>query len=167
VPIVNNKPAPLSAVQCRIPGASQVVNQTAPNKTLRLSGYYDGTQWTIVDYTPVSNQGPFTYAVLDIGPNAELVQILFPQTGPALDNYGAATIILVPLNQVKGKPAFVNRHSRGAPIRLLTTDPTDPGFVQINPAGIPSQPGNPGPQAGFNYHANRFAPVVRYAEKIR
>jgi hypothetical protein len=169
-PIPNNPSQNLPAVQCRIPGVSQIVNQTAPNKTLSLSGYYDGTQWTIVDYTPVSNNGPVTLAMLDIGPKAELVQILFPPNAPALDNYGAATIILQAVGAQANPGKFQYRHARGAPIRLLTTNPTDSSYTQIVNPFIPAtanQPGNPGPQAGFNYHANRFGQVVRYAEKIR
>ena len=169
-----DNPSP-TQVTCRIPAVSQTFGTQPPypaNRTIRLDGYYDGTQWSIVD-DPANNNAPRTFAVLDAGPpvppsasypnglpygiKGELVQILFPPgpNQPALDAYGAATIILKPVNPTG---AFLYRHARGAPIRLLTTDPT------ALPA---STPGNPGPQAGFNYHTGRYAPVVRYAEQLR
>jgi hypothetical protein len=170
-----NQP-PLSQVQCRIPGSSQILGPSPPypqNKTISLSGSYDGAQWTIVDYTPASNKGPVTFAVLDTGPKAELVQILIPQMAngqPALDNYGAATIILQAVGTQANPGKFQYRHARGASLRLLTTDPNDGSFIPlVSPfnLGTATWPGNPGPQAGFNYHSNRYAPVVRYAEQLR
>ena len=132
-----------------------------------MSGYYDGAPWTMVD----TGNGPLTYAMLDIGPRAELVVVQFPSNGqPALDTYGTATIILQAVGTAASPGKFQYRHSRGAPLRLLTADPTDSSFAPlISPLapGTATMPGNPGPQSSFNYHSNRFAPVVRYAEQLR
>lgn len=167
------------SVECRIPALRQVLGPppnypNPPGKTIQLHGTYDGIPWEMIDLTsPATPAPPRSIAVFDIGPRAELVAIRFPLDGPALDPItGTARIILQPLNPTG---TFQFRHSRGAPIRLVNPDPrSDNGYFQLPPlpaAGMlffpTTLPGNPGPQAGFQFRAPRYAPVIRYAEQTQ
>jgi hypothetical protein len=148
-------------VAVQIPATGQTptpVNQTI--RATQLTGYYDGMTWTMVDVTPnqnPANQPPAyeSYAVLDVGPKAELVKIRFPRTSAAFNpNNGTATVFL---EYATPGGQFQYQHARGAPIRLMNPDYTQ---------GL-ANPGNPGPQSGFSYKSPRYAPVVRYAEQLK
>ena len=172
VPPVPSVPS-VPRVDCRIPAQSQLLGlpptyPNPPGKTVRLYGYYDGTPWTMADDSPANN-APLSIVVLDIGPKQELCVVRFSPNQPAFDpNTGTATITLEPLNPTG---FFLYRHSRGVPIRLVNPDLSQSGFAALggNPANlIPTvMPGNPGPQAGFQFRSNRYAPVVRYAEQTQ
>jgi len=126
-------------------------------RSVAVSGFYDGSTWKMVDYTPVQAPSAVTtsLAVLDVGQKAEPVLIRFPRTGPAYDpNSGTATVWL---ECATPGQRFKYPHARGALIRLLNPDTSKTS----------STPGNPGHQAGFSYKAPQYAPVVRYAEQLK
>lgn len=146
-----------SPVQVRVPAVSQSPANTPPNQApTSISGYYDGTQWTILDNPALPSIK--TYAWLGLGSTQELVQLkLMP--GSFDPNTGTATVLMYgtkpagPPNQYQ----FYYAHHRGEPLRLAAPDPLQAG----------STPGNPGPQSGFQYRASRYSPVVRYVEQMR
>jgi hypothetical protein len=149
----------MTQVAVRIPAESQDFGPQPPyppNKTVKLWGYYDGTLWTMVD-DPARTPNIVSYAMLDIGPKAELVRIALPQN--SLETVtGTGNIILQAWDGTNNvaKP-FSFRHSRGCALRLINPDPTQPIAT----------PGNPGPQPGFNYKSQRYAGVVRYVEQLK
>ena len=179
----------------RIPAQSQILGAAPPyppNKPIRLSGYYDGTLWTIWD-DPLNtvNLGgipqPVTRAILGTGATAEPVIIRLPPNSYE-PGTGSATIIIEADNPPPpgappppGSGMFRFQHYRGESLRIVNPDPlatanwplqfnlADPAQVQIllNLQRNASVPGNPGPQPGFQYKASRYAPVVRYAEQLK
>ena len=179
-------------VPARIPAQSQVLGAQPPyppNKPIRLSGFYDGNLWTIWD-DPANtvNLGgipqPVTRAILGSGATAEAVIIRLPPN--SFDpSTGSATIIIEADNPPPpvgtGNGMFRFQHHRGEALRIVNPDPLATAFwsTLLNPA-VPAElqillqlqrnasvPGNPGPQAGFQYRASRFTPVVRYAEQLK
>jgi hypothetical protein len=139
-------------VRVRIPATGQFPPNPPPSPpnpptaTVSVSGSYDGIPWTLLD--DASHLYPM---MLDIGPKAELVYArMVPNS---FDNAtGTAVIILESANA-----QFTQQHDRGATLRLTAPDPTQRA----------ANPGNPGPQTGFQYRAPRYAPVVRYAEQLK
>ena len=105
----------------------------------RVFGQYDGTTWTIV---PGVSQ-----VVLDVGQRQEGPLLVQSVSYEATTN--SATVTL----QLSG----TIQHDRGAILRLTNPDPSQ----------RPSTPGHPGPQPGFNYKSQRYAPVVKYVEQLR
>ena len=101
-------------------------------------GQYDGTPWTI--------RAGVSQFMLDVGQRQEAATLV----GAAFD---APTNSAVLTLQLSGTIP----HDRGAVLRLTNPDPNQ----------LPSTPGNPGPQPGFNYKSPRYAPVVKYVEQLR
>ena len=108
----------------------------------RLMGHYDGTSWTI--------QNGVSLLEIGIGQNVEsnLPITVLPPDPMDLATFTTTAVIRVTLTRA---------HARGAQMRLMNPDPNQ----------MPSVPGNPGPQPGFNYKSQRYAPVVKYVEQLR
>jgi len=150
-------------IMVRVPALSQILN--AGGKTISLTGYYDGTPWNMMD-DPSVPPGPnklISYGVLGSGSSQEFVKIYLPNN--ALDaTTGSANIILEiydPANTTTNASPplqFKYQHHRGESLRLMNPDPRQPAAFTL---------GNPGPQAGFQYRAPRYTPIVRYAEQLK
>jgi hypothetical protein len=110
---------------------------TGMDATNRVMGYYDGSLWSI---QPGQSQ-----LMIDIGDRQEAATI----TAATFDALTSSAVLTI-------SPLTI-QHSRGASIRLTNPDWTQP----------PSTPGHPGPQPGFNYKSQRYAPVVRYVEQLK
>ena len=108
----------------------------------RLMGHYDGTSWTI--------QNGVSRLEIGIGQN---VESNLPITVLPPDPMDPATSTTTAVSRV----TLTRAHDRGAQMRLMNPDPNQ----------MPSVPGNPGPQPGFNYKSQRYAPVVKYVEQLR
>ena len=132
-----------------------------------VSGYYDGQLWTLQ-----------TGSLIDLDINGQTERVLVqipPTTAPGTNapaaafdpNTGTAEIILRPFAGFGAppKPNFDRNHSRGALMRLVTPDPTV--VSPVTGQALTTFPGHPGPQPGFQYTAPRYAPVVRYAERLQ
>jgi hypothetical protein len=131
-------PAPVT-VNVNVPAIGQAIDP-ATNTPVpgMVMGQYDGTPWTI--------RVGVSQFVLDVGPRQEPATVV----GAAFD---APTNSAVLTLQLSGNLP----HDRGAVLRLTNPDPNQ----------LPSTPGNPGPQPGFNYKSPRYAPVVKYVEQLR
>jgi hypothetical protein len=165
-PEPNTSPVPFQVpgITIRIPALSQVPFNPPPapppTPTLSVSGIYDGQLWTLVDGSLIDLDinGQSERVIVRLPPNAfdpitQTAEIVIRPIVPPVPTYN-------PLY-----PNFKSNHYRGAAMRLVFPDPTKVSPVSGQPYA--SIPGNPGPQAGFSYSSPRYAPIVRYAERLR
>jgi hypothetical protein len=152
LPLEPTGPGGFAQVTIRIPATGQTPpNPPAsppgpPTATTSVSGTYDGIPWILVD-----DPGHLYPLMLDIGPKAEPVFVRLP---PNSFNIGTGTARVI-LESAGAQ--FARQHDRSVALRLRAPDPSKAG----------ADPGNPGPQSGFQYRAPRYAPVIRYAEQLK
>ncbi len=140
--------ATLASVDVRIPVYGQ-------DSATSVFGYYDGNLWEIQGGAnpATAPQSLAARFMLDIGANQEEVYV---QSIVNYDQFsGSATLRVMPLTGGN----FLRAHYRGACLRLRSCDPTN--------ARVLCDPGNPGPQPGFNFKSPRYAAVVKYVEQMK